>query len=378
MPLIVVVLFGILSSLHCTRAWEWSDFVYKQRTTTIAAETRQTALSIQEVSELRVRDIKRRLTRNHGYSAEEVRKILDKKELIQALAFEEEKLRLQSEGEAKRVVVHQAILATILAVFLVICWPLFQHAYEVAMVNFVVYMDRKKLEAKRCYDLQSPRGMVGVFLMGVLDVLQIWLTLSVILSWVTTSRYFFPTPSLTVRPAQLLMGGLTQGVEGGGGDQSSNSLSNYGINLGSMLVTSIMRFSYSRIQLWTGQVLSKAHRQRRKQQKQSSSDNDESHERKEARRAAKLERQQRQQYHQQLQQRQREAAARQHKQMPPPEWAQYHDNNASIRNSREAPTAVTSESHREFLFQLHEHTANPADKTSDEAINSTSALDELD
>ena len=58
-----------------------------------------TTLSLSEITELRVRDIKRRLSRTHGYGADELARMLDKKELINALAYEEHRQR-QKDDEA--------------------------------------------------------------------------------------------------------------------------------------------------------------------------------------------------------------------------------------------------------------------------------------
>ena len=43
-----------------------------------------------------------------------------------------------------------------------------------------------------------------MLLLFVIDALSLWLSVSVLLSWVTTSKYFFPVPSVPIRPAQLL------------------------------------------------------------------------------------------------------------------------------------------------------------------------------
>jgi hypothetical protein len=210
-------------------------------------------LSLQEVTDLRARDIKRRLSRHHGYSAEELAKILDKKELIHALAFEEEKLRLTVENEVKRTLVKQGIIVAVLSVVVVLCWPLLQHAYEIATVNFVVYTDRKQHEASTCWELKSIWGMIGILLMFVMDVLQLWLTGSMILSWVMRSKYFFPVPSLSVKPAQFM-----------GGEIANSSLGGYGINIGPMAVGWVMRFFYAKLEAWTGRALSRAASQQRK------------------------------------------------------------------------------------------------------------------
>ena len=93
-----------------------------------------------DVSNMRVRDIKRRLSLHHGYSADELGSILDKKELIQMLAFEEHKIQLKYNAEIKRYVIQRSIIVAIIVIVITFCWPIFQHLYEVANVNFVVYI----------------------------------------------------------------------------------------------------------------------------------------------------------------------------------------------------------------------------------------------
>jgi hypothetical protein len=235
-------------------------------------ESAPTTLSIQEVSEMRARDIKRRLARNHGYGADELAKILDKKELIHALAFEEEKLRLVNEDQVKRALVKQGIIVSVIVVIVALCWPLFQHAYEVAAVNFVVYTDKKQFEARRCWELQSMYGLMGISAMFVMDVLKAWLTVSILLSWVMRSKYFFPTPSLSIKPGQLM-----------GGEVAKSSLGGYGINVGPMIVTWVMGFVYTRLEALTGKALVRAQRK----QQQSVRDNETPEERTIRRKARK-------------------------------------------------------------------------------------------
>ena len=47
--------------------------------------------------------------------------------------------------------------------------------------------------------------------MLIIDALQVWLTLTVILSWFMTSKYFFPIPSLLIRPAAMRGGEVASG-----------------------------------------------------------------------------------------------------------------------------------------------------------------------
>jgi len=324
---------------------------------------------MQEVSELRVRDLKRRLARQHGYAAEELDRILDKKELIQTLAFEEEKVRLLHEADVKRAVAWKAVLASIVAVLGVFCWPLIRHAMEVAHVHWVVYTDRKTMEAKRCFELKATTAILGVLLMGILDVLQLWLTVTILLSWVTTPKwYFFPIPRLSLRPAALM-----------GGQMSQSPMANYGINVGSMILTWGMRFLYGKIEQWTGKQLAAAHRQQRREARQWETDDDRAA-RKAARKQAKLEKQQ-----------QAAAAAaannnRNRAPPPPPPAAWMEPVHSQQQPSQmQMPVAPASREHDEFLSQLDEqpseHHNNMDDDDADNNNNNditASQLDELD
>jgi hypothetical protein len=267
---VLVLLLVWFLSVVSTSAWEWSDLVGSTNTASI--DGLPATLSIQEVSDLRARDIKRRLARHHGYSADELAKILDKKELIHALAFEEEKLRLTNEDQVKRALVKQGIIVAVIAVVVALCWPLLTHAYEVAAVNFVVYTDKKQYEAARCWELQSVEGMLGIVAMFVLDLLQTWLTASIVLSWVMRSKYFFPVPSLSIKPGQLM-----------GGEVAKSSLGGYGINVGPMVITWTMRFVYTRLEAWTGRALVRS----QQKQRQAARDNESPEERAARRKARK-------------------------------------------------------------------------------------------
>jgi len=354
---------NFLPSFH-VQAWEWSDWVGGTRTSTatsgafgaFGADQPVKTLSIQEVSELRVRELKRRLARSHGYSAEELDIILDKKELIHALAFEEEKIRLRQEENIRRTLLLRGIVAAVVAVLVVLCWPLIQHAFELANINWVVYMDRKKHEASRCLELKSLKGVLGVLLMGILDLMQLWLTTSILLSWVTTHKWwFFPVPRLSVRPAALM-----------GGPMAQSPLANYGINLGSMAVTWAMRFVYRKIELWTGKALAAAHRQQRRAAREWETVDDRAA-RKAARKQAKLEKQQRRQ--------QQVASSNNH--VAPPSWM-----DPVEATSNPQPSFVTppdSRAHQDFIDQLDESETS-TDKVDGKEPKevSPSKFDELD
>ena len=231
-------------SLGTSSAWEWPA-LYKSN-----------ALSMQEVSNMRVRDIKRRLIRHHAYSPDEIAKMLDKKELIQALAFEEHKDRQADLDKSNRELRWKGIIGAVLVGAIMLFWPLLKHLYEVAMINFVVYTDRKRYEAARCLELKCVQGGIGVLLMGILDLLQIWLTLSVLLSWVMTSKYFFPLPNIPIRPAALMGGPISQGP-----------LSMYGINVGPMVVTWSFRFLHGLLEGWVGRRLQASMKRQRQQER---------------------------------------------------------------------------------------------------------------
>lgn len=245
---------------------------------------------------MRVREIKRRLARNHGYGADELARMLDKKELIHALAYEEYKIHQAEAAAVERLLIKRGIIAAVVAVLLVLFWPLLSHVYEVALVNFVVYTDRKRHEASKCWEFKSIKGSIGVVVMAILDILGLWLTATVILSWVTTSKYFFPIPSLPIRPAQFM-----------GGEISSGPMSRYGINTGPMLVTWTLRFLHGRLEAWVGRALLKSSRdaKKAKKKKKKQGKSEEEKAAKAARRAAREETRRRQKEEEESQQKEK-------------------------------------------------------------------------
>jgi len=268
---LIMAVFAI-SSIPMAKAWEWEEYLGSNDD--IAAFQTQT-LSFSEIKEMRVRDIKRRLARTHGYSADEISRMIDKKDLIQALSFEEHKEREKELERVKRYVIIRGIIVALIAVVVVMGWPLWLQIYEVASVNFVVYTDKKRHEASRCIELKSLQGMLGVLLMGIVDALQIWLSASVLLSWFTSSEYFFPTPNLSVRPAQFM-----------GEKVAKGPLAKYGLNVGPMALTWAFRFIQGQLEAFTGRALSRAYQQQKKAAREWESP-EERAERKAARKAAK-------------------------------------------------------------------------------------------
>lgn len=207
------------------------------------------SLNIIQISDMRARDIKRRLAREHGYGADELSRMLDKKELINALSYEEHKVYQQETDKRKWRRIKSTIIYTCAAVLVVMFWPLLTHAFEVAHVNFVVYTDKRKHELSRCREYSSTKGYFGMFLLFIIDALSTWLSVSVLLSWVMRSKYFFPIPNIPIRPAQLLAGGV-------GGD--AGALGQYGINVGPMIISGLFRFLNNRVEGMIGKAMASA------------------------------------------------------------------------------------------------------------------------
>lgn len=279
-----IVLFNFLNlnGNHVVTAWKWTDFLGGSSVSSSGTSlgggkgTMYTnTLTAGEIQDMRVRDIKRRLARTHGYTADELGRILDKKELIQALTAEEMKDRQKEIDKIQRALLIRGILVAVAVVVLVMGWPVWAHLMEVASVNWVVYSDRKRLEASRCIEYRSILGMMGVLMMAILDLIQLWLTASVLLSWVMTSRYFFPMPSLPVRPAQLM------------GEKVANGpMGQYGINVAPMAISWSLRFLQGRLESWTGKALSQAYQAQKREARAWESEEDKAA-RKAARKAAK-------------------------------------------------------------------------------------------
>jgi len=232
---------------------------------------------MEEVSEMRVRDIKRALTRRHGYSTDEVGRVLDKKELIQTLSFEEHKINQKELETERRDLFWKGLWVTIVVGVITLCWPMIRHLLEVAHVNLVVYTDRKYLEMSRCWDYRSIEGCLGLIFIFTVDLLQLWLTISVLLSWVMRSKFFFPMPNISIRPAALM-----------GGDTSQSSLASYGINVAPMAITWGLRFMAARLEGWVGRAFKRAAKVQKKRHRAQETQ-DERAARKQAKRMAKEE-----------------------------------------------------------------------------------------
>ena len=117
-------------------------------------------LDIVQISSMRVRDIRRRLSRYHGYDSKELHRMIDKKDLINALSFEEHKMRRRQLDRRRWRRYRTMAIYTCFAILVVIFWPLMRHVVEVGHVNFVVYVGE-------CYMLPPPRApMNAIFRNG--------------------------------------------------------------------------------------------------------------------------------------------------------------------------------------------------------------------
>lgn len=222
-------------------------------------------LSMGEISEMRVRDIKRRLSRTHGYGADELSRMLDKRELIESLSYEEHKVEQKRFAKRKRIRMKRSIIVALICVLLVILRPLLVHVWEVAAVNLVVYTDKKRYEFTKCFmEYRSIKACAGLMCLIIVDLLKAWLTVSVMASWILSSgspyrqKYLFPMPNIPVRPAEMI-------AAASGNAGKAGPLGSYGINVGPMVVTWFLRFMHGRIEAWMGKVLAKAHQKQRKE-----------------------------------------------------------------------------------------------------------------
>jgi hypothetical protein len=265
-------------------AWEWSDLPAwtfgggggEGGTAAASDSTGGRTFTFAEVSVMRVRDLKWHLARRHGYGADEIGRMIDKKDLIEALAIEEEKARIKVDRQRKRRRVQSSVLWSLAAVAVAICWPLIRQGVDIVHVNAAVYYDRKRYEVGVCREHRSPLAAAGFVCMLVIDGLQFWLSISITLSWFVRRRWwFFPTPNLPLRPGQFM-----------GEEVAKSQAGSYGINVGPMILTWLMRYVHSKIESWTGRALVRAQREQRKKQRDAETTQERAA-RKEAKRVAK-------------------------------------------------------------------------------------------
>jgi hypothetical protein len=119
------------------------------------------------------------------------------------------------------------------------------------------FPDKRKHEISRCRDFQSVKGYFGMSLLFIIDLLSFWLTASILLSWFMRSSWFFPTPNIPIRPAQLL---TPQGGDAG-------ALGKYGINVGPMLISWLLRYVNRHAENFVGGAMSAAREGQRRAEK---------------------------------------------------------------------------------------------------------------
>lgn len=125
-------------------------------------------------------------------------------------------------------------------------------------LNLLINADRRKHEIRRCHELNSYKGYFGMFILFIIDTLSLWLSISVLLSWVMSSKYFFPTPNIPIRPAQLL---TPKGHDAG-------ALGQYGINVGPMIIRFAFKFLNDKVESMIGRAMAEAVKREKKREKE--------------------------------------------------------------------------------------------------------------
>ena len=113
---------------------------------------------------------------------------------------------------------------------------------------------------RRCREFNTFKGYFGIFLLFIVDILSFWLSTSVLLSWVMRSKYFFPVPSIPIKPAQLITGAMGKGGDAG-------ALGNYGINVGPMVISWLFRFLGRQVEAMIGRAMSEALQRQKRREK---------------------------------------------------------------------------------------------------------------
>lgn len=128
---------------------------------------------------------------------------------------------------------------------------------DASLLNLLASLDRRRHEISRCRDFNSYKGYFGIFLLFIIDMLTFWLSTSVLLSWVMTSKYFFPIPNIPIRPVELL---TPKGHDSG-------AFGKYGINVGPMVISWLFRFLSGRVEGMIGKAMSEALQKQRRKEK---------------------------------------------------------------------------------------------------------------
>lgn len=125
----------------------------------------------------------------------------------------------------------------------------------------IISTDKKKYEINTCISHKSIKACIGILITFCIDLLQLWLSVSILASWILPSnKYMFPTPSIPIRPAAV----LTSLSSASGNASSDSPLNKYGINVGPMIISWLFRYGKGKVEYWVGKVLAKKMRKDQK------------------------------------------------------------------------------------------------------------------
>jgi len=206
-------------------------------------------LTLQEIGNMRSRELKKMLYKL-GVSQEEVKKIVDKRELRDLVIN-----LLQEEAQQKKVKVmwEQGLRWTLIAIavgFIVI----FREPFLALMKGFIDYLLAVRYQIKVkgdmmavCYQHSMYFALVSFILACLLDLVGPLMQMSIVASWVLPSqsvfrRFLFPSLSIPVT-TDMILGGMGQSKGG-----KSNPLSGYGLNVGPMVTMWISSFLKGRLE----------------------------------------------------------------------------------------------------------------------------------
>jgi len=228
---------------------------------------------VSEISSLRARELKRRLGRDYGYLNSELDRMIHKNEIINALAYEMLKQHQKRRKIDKQKSIQNALFITIGLTILWLCRPLVSRLWDVCHVNLVVIWDVTSDRVRTCAKYRSLIGLFGVLVLTLLDLLKLWLSASVLISWFIKGRrwYLFPTPNFSVYPGAVLGGNPEMAVRGGAAGMSS-----WGVNIMPMLIRWAMTWAHHKVEGLVGRTIAAAKRRKK----------DARHERKKKKKAA--------------------------------------------------------------------------------------------